>query len=228
MNKPAIILLSGGLDSTTCAAIAKEDGYDLHGLTINYGQKHNYELKAAKLVAQNFKFNSHAVIDIDLASFGGSSLVSKEIEVPKNRNLGIKNDIPSTYVPARNTVFLSIALAKAETINAFDIFIGVNEIDYSGYPDCRPEFILQFEKMMNVATKDAVQNIGKYKIHTPLIKLTKAEIIKKGQQLGIDYQITSSCYSPNKYGQPCGQCDACKLRIKGFYDAGLADPLNYE
>ena len=228
MNKPAIILLSGGLDSTTCAAIAKEDGYDLHGLTINYGQKHNYELKTAKLVAQNFKFNSHAVIDIDLASFGGSSLVSKEIEVPKNRNLGIKDDIPSTYVPARNTVFLSIALAKAETINAFDIFIGVNAIDYSGYPDCRPEFILQFEKMMNVATKDAVQNIGKYKIHTPLIKLTKAEIIKKGQQLGIDYQITSSCYSPNKYGQPCGQCDACKLRIKGFDDAGLADPLTYE
>ena len=228
MNKPAIILLSGGLDSTTCAAIAKKDGYDLHGLTINYGQKHNYELKAAKLVAQNFKFNSHAVIDIDLASFGGSSLVSEEIEVPKNRNLEIKDDIPSTYVPARNTVFLSIALAKAETINTFDIFIGVNAIDYSGYPDCRPEFILQFEKMMNVATKDAVQNVGKYKIHTPLIKLTKAEIIKKGQQLGIDYQITSSCYSPNKYGQPCGQCDACKLRIKGFYDAGLADPLNYE
>lgn len=228
MNKPAIILLSGGLDSTTCAAIAKKDGYDLHGLTINYGQKHNYELKAAKLVAQNFKFNSHAVIDIDLASFGGSSLVSKEIEVPKNRNFGIKDDIPSTYVPARNTVFLSIALAKAETINAFDIFIGVNAIDYSGYPDCRPEFILQFEKMMNVATKDAVQNIGKYKIHTPLIKLTKAEIIKKGQQLGIDYQITSSCYSPNKYGQPCGQCDACKLRIKGFDDAGLTDPLTYE
>ena len=228
MNKPAIILLSGGLDSTTCAAIAKEDGYDLHGLTINYGQKHNYELKAAKLVAQNFKFNSHAIINIDLASFGGSSLVSEEIEVPKNRNLKIKDDIPSTYVPARNTVFLSIALAKAETINAFDIFIGVNAIDYSGYPDCRPEFILQFEKMMNVATKDAAQNIGEYKIHTPLIKLTKAEIIKKGQQLGIDYQITSSCYSPNKYGQPCGQCDACKLRIKGFYDAGLADPLNYE
>ena len=228
MNKPAIILLSGGLDSTTCAAIAKKDGYDLHGLTINYGQKHNYELKAAKLVAQNFKFDSHAVIDIDLASFGGSSLVSKEIDVPKNRNLGIKNDIPSTYVPARNTVFLSIALAKAETINAFDIFIGVNAIDYSGYPDCRPEFILQFEKMMNFATKDAVKNVGKYKIHTPLIKLTKAEIIKKGQQLGIDYQITSSCYSPNKYGQPCGQCDACKLRIKGFYDAGLVDPLTYE
>ena len=228
MNKPAIILLSGGLDSTTCAAMAKEDGYDLHGLTINYGQKHNYELKAAKLVAQNFKFNSHAVIDIDLASFGGSSLVSEEIEVPKNRNLEIKNDIPSTYVPARNTVFLSIALAKAETINAFDIFIGVNAIDYSGYPDCRPEFILQFEKMMNVATKDAVQSVGQYKIHTPLIKLTKAEIIKKGQQLGIDYQITSSCYSPSKYGQPCGQCDACKLRIKGFYNAGLTDPLTYK
>ena len=228
MNKPAIILLSGGLDSTTCAAIAKKDGYDLHGLTINYGQKHNYELNAAKLVAQNFKFNSHAVIDIDLASFGGSSLVSEEIEVPKNRNLEMKNDIPSTYVPARNTVFLSIALAKAETINSFDIFIGVNAVDYSGYPDCRPEFILQFEKMMNVATKDAVQSVGQYKIHAPLIKLTKAEIIKKGQQLGVDYQITSSCYSPSEYGQPCGKCDACKLRIKGFYDAGLTDPLTYE
>ena len=228
MNKPAIILLSGGLDSTTCAAIAKQDGYDLHGLTINYGQKHNYELKTAKLVSQDFKFNSHTVIDIDLASFGGSSLVSEEIKVPKNRNLEMENDIPSTYVPARNTVFLSIALAKAETINAFDIFIGVNAIDYSGYPDCRPEFILQFEKMMNVATKDAVQSVGQYKIHTPLIKLTKAEIIKKGQQLGVDYQITSSCYSPNEYGQPCGQCDACKLRIKGFYDAGLTDPLTYE
>ena len=228
MNKPAIILLSGGLDSTTCAAIAKKNDYDLHGLTINYGQKHNYEIKAAKLVAQNFKFNSHAIININLASFGGSSLVSEEIEVPKNRNLEDEKEIPSTYVPARNTVFLSIALAKAETISAFDIFIGVNAVDYSGYPDCRPEFILQFEKMMNVATKDAVQSAGQYKIHTPLIKLTKAEIIKKGQQLGIDYQITSSCYSPNKYGQPCGQCDACKLRIKGFYDAGLADPLNYD
>ena len=228
MNKPAIILLSGGLDSTTCAAIAKKDGYDLHGLTINYGQKHNYELKAAKLVAQNFKFNSHAIIDINLASFGGSSLVSKEMEVPKNRNLENEKEIPSTYVPARNTVFLSIALAKAETISAFDIFIGVNAVDYSGYPDCRPEFILQFEKMMNVATKDAVQRNERYKIHTPLIKLTKAEIIRKGHQLGVDYKITSSCYTPNQYGQPCGQCDACKLRIKGFSDAGMIDPLTYK
>ena len=227
MNKPAIILLSGGLESTTCAAIAKKDNYDLHGLTINYGQKHDFELKAAKLVAQNFKFNSHVIINIDLASFGGSSLVSEEIEVPKNRNLEDKKEIPSTYVPARNTVFLSIALAKAETINAFDIFIGVNAVDYSGYPDCRPEFILQFEKMMNVATKDAVQKNGRYKIHTPLIELTKAEIIKKGYQLGVDYKITSSCYTPNESGQPCGQCDACKLRIKGFSDAGIIDPLNY-
>ena len=227
MNKPAIILLSGGLDSTTCAAIAKKNNYDLHGLTINYGQKHDYELKAAKLVAQNFKFNSHVIINIDLASFGGSSLVSEEIEVPKNRNLEDKKEIPSTYVPARNTVFLSIALAKAETINAFDIFIGVNAVDYSGYPDCRSEFILQFEKMMNVATKDAVQKNGRYKIHTPLIELTKAEIIKKGHQLGVDYKITSSCYIPNQYGQPCGQCDACKLRIKGFSDAGMIDPLTY-
>tara|TARA_S200000501_G_scaffold163395_1_gene153993 strand:- start:381 stop:1067 length:687 start_codon:yes stop_codon:yes gene_type:complete len=228
MNKPAIILLSGGLDSTTCAAIAKKNDYDLHGLTINYGQKHNYEIKAAKCVAQNFRFNSHAIININLASFGGSSLVSEELEVPKNRNLEHEKEIPSTYVPARNTVFLSIALAKAETISAFDIFIGVNAVDYSGYPDCRPEFILQFEKMMNVATKDAVQGNQKYKIHTPLIKLTKADIIRKGHQLGVDYKITSSCYTPNQYGQPCGQCDACKLRIKGFSDAGMIDPLTYK
>jgi len=227
MNKPAIILLSGGLDSTTCAAIAKKDGYDLHGLTINYGQKHNYELKAAKLVAQNFKFNSHAVIDIDLASFGGSSLVSEEIEVPKNRNLEMKNDIPSTYVPARNTVFLSIALAKAETINAFDIFIGVNAIDYSGYPDCRPEFIFAFEKMANEGTKFA-QGENKIQIHTPLIDLTKAQIITKGIQLGVDYSMTHSCYDPSESGLSCRQCDACILRKAGFEAANITDPTSYQ
>ena len=227
MNKVAVILLSGGLDSTTCAAIANKAQYELHGITINYGQKHNYELLASRKVAKHLKFKSHAIIDIDLASFGGSSLVSDDIEIPKNRDVENAHDIPSTYVPARNTVFLSIALAKAETIKAFDIFIGVNAIDYSGYPDCRPEFVSKFEDMMNVATKDAVQNIGKYTVHTPLIELTKAEIIKKGLDLGLDYNLTSSCYSPRLRGKPCGQCDACKLRLKGFSDIGIEDPLNY-
>ena len=227
MKKPAVILLSGGLDSTTCAAIADDSGYEMHGITINYGQRHDYELEASKLVAKQFKFKSHAIIELDLASFGGSSLVSDKIEIPKNRDLNTAKEIPSTYVPARNTVFLSVALAKAETLNAFDIFIGVNAIDYSGYPDCRPKFISKFEQLMNLATKDAVQNVGTYKIHTPLIKLTKSEIIKKGIELGVNYEITSSCYSPNKYGSPCGCCDACNLRLKGFHDAGLVDPLEY-
>ena len=227
MNEVAVILLSGGLDSTTCAAIANKAQYELHRITINYGQKHNYELEASRKIAKHLKFKSHAIIDIDLASFGGSSLVSDDIDIPKNRDIENVHDIPSTYVPARNTVFLSIALAKAETIKAFDIFIGVNAIDYSGYPDCRPEFISKFEDMMNVATKDAVQHIGKYTIHTPLIELTKAEIIKKGLDLGVDYNLTSSCYSPIEKGNPCGQCDACKLRLKGFSDIGVEDPLNY-
>ena len=172
MNKVAVILLSGGLDSTTCAAIANKAQYELHGITINYGQKHNYELEASREVAKHLKFKSHAIIDIDLASFGGSSLVSDDIDIPKNRDIENVHDIPSTYVPARNTVFLSIALAKAETIKAFDIFIGVNAIDYSGYPDCRPEFISKFEDMMNVATKDAVQHIGKYTIPVSYTHLT--------------------------------------------------------
>ena len=199
----------------------------MHGITINYGQRHDYELEASKLVAKQFKFKSHAIIELDLASFGGSSLVSDKIEIPKNRDLNTAKEIPSTYVPARNTVFLSVALAKAETLNAFDIFIGVNAIDYSGYPDCRPKFISKFEQLMNLATKDAVQNVGTYKIHTPLIRLTKSEIIKEGIELGVNYEITSSCYSPNKYGSPCGCCDACNLRLKGFHDAGLVDPLEY-
>ena len=200
----------------------------MHGITINYGQRHDYELEASKLVAKQFKFKSHAIIELDLASFGGSSLVSDKIEIPKNRDLNTAKEIPSTYVPARNTVFLSVALAKAETLNAFDIFIGVNAIDYSGYPDCRPKFISKFEQLMNLATKDAVQNVGTYKIHTPLIRLTKSEIIKEGIELGVNYEITSSCYSPNKYGSPCGCCDACNLRLKGFHDAGLVDPLKYK
>ena len=226
MKKTAVILLSGGLDSTTCVAIAKDQGFELYGLTINYGQKHIFELESAKSIASYFDIKNHSIIDINLAQFGGSALTSS-MNVPKNRNVSDMNDIPVTYVPARNTVFLSIALAKAETINAFDIFIGVNALDYSGYPDCRPAFISQFEKLANLATKDAVEKRGKYKIHTPLINLTKSKIIKKGLDLNVDYSMTSSCYDPTDKGYPCGLCDACQLRLKGFKEAGLKDPLVY-
>lgn len=226
MKRKAVILLSGGLDSTTCAAIARKKQFELYGLTINYGQKHIFEIESAKFVADYFNMKKHIVIDIDLASFGGSSLTSKNLEVPKNRMIS-NNDIPTTYVPARNTVFLSISLAQAEVINSFDIFIGVNALDYSGYPDCRPEFISQFEKLANLATKESVENKGRYKIHTPLINLTKSEIIQKGLKLNVDYSITSSCYDPHKNGNPCGDCDACILRLKGFEEAGKKDPLNY-
>ena len=226
MKKTAVILLSGGLDSTTCVAIAKDQGFELYGLTINYGQKHIFELESAKSIASYFDIKNHTIIDINLAQFGGSALTSS-MNVPKNRNMSDMNDIPVTYVPARNTVFLSIALAKAETVNAFDIFIGVNALDYSGYPDCRPAFISQFEKLANFATKDAVEKRGKYKIHTPLINLTKSKIIKKGLDLNVDYSMTSSCYDPTDKGYPCGLCDACQLRLKGFKEAGLKDPLVY-
>ena len=226
MKRKAVILLSGGLDSTTCAAIARKKQFELYGLTINYGQKHIFEIESAKFVADYFNMKKHIVIDIDLASFGGSSLTSKNLEVPKNRMIS-NNDIPTTYVPARNTVFLSISLAQAEVINSFDIFIGVNALDYSGYPDCRPEFISQFEKLANLATKEGVESKGRYKIHTPLINLTKSEIIQKGLKLNVDYGMTSSCYDPHKNGNPCGNCDACMLRLKGFEEAGKKDPLNY-
>ena len=226
MKKTAVILLSGGLDSTTCVAIAKDQGFELYGLTINYGQKHIFELESAKSIASYFDIKNHSIIDINLAQFGGSALTSS-MNVPKNRNVSDMNDIPVTYVPARNTVFLSIALARAETINAFDIFIGVNALDYSGYPDCRPAFISEFEKLANLATKNGVEKKGEYKIHTPLISLTKSEIITKGLDLNVDYSITSSCYDPSDNGYPCGLCDACQLRLKGFKEAGLKDPLVY-
>ena len=226
MKKTAVILLSGGLDSTTCVAIAKDQGFELFGLTINYGQKHIFELESAKSIASYFDIKNHSIIDINLAQFGGSALTSS-MNVPKNRNVSDMNDIPVTYVPARNTVFLSIALARAETINAFDIFIGVNALDYSGYPDCRPAFISEFEKLANLATKNGVEKKGEYKIHTPLISLTKSEIITKGLDLNVDYSMTSSCYDPSDNGYPCGLCDACQLRLKGFKEAGLKDPLVY-
>ena len=227
MKKTAVILLSGGLDSTTCVAIAKDQGFDIIGLTINYGQKHIFELESAKSIARYFNIKNHSIINIDLANFGGSSLTSTNMKVPKNRRTADINDIPSTYVPARNTVFLSIALARAETINSFDIFIGVNALDYSGYPDCRPEFISEFEKLANLATKESIEKKGQYKIHTPLIHLKKSEIIQKGMELNVDYSMTSSCYDPYENGNPCGSCDACELRLKGFKDAGKIDPLEY-
>ena len=226
MKKKAVILLSGGLDSTTCLAIAKDQGFDLYALTVNYGQRHDFEMESAKNVVQRFSVQKHSILDIDLAQFGGSALTD-EIDVPKNRDESTMTDIPVTYVPARNTVLLSLALAWAETLESFDIFIGVNALDYSGYPDCRPEFIKAFEQTANLATKAGVDG-KKFKIHTPLIDLTKAEIIQKGIELGVDYGLTSTCYDPKENGNPCGQCDACILRLKGFKDAGLEDPLSYE
>ena len=226
MSNKAVILLSGGLDSTTCLAIAKQQGFDLNTLTINYGQRHDFELKSAQKIVDHFQIKNHSVINIDLAQFGGSALTD-EIDVPKDRSESEMTDIPLTYVPARNTVFLSLALAWAETINAFNIFIGVNVLDYSGYPDCRPEYIAAFEKTANLATKAGVSG-ERFKIHTPLINMKKSEIILNGLKLGVDYSLTSSCYDPLKNGTPCGHCDACILRLKGFQEADAIDPLSYQ
>ncbi|OPY79204.1 MAG: 7-cyano-7-deazaguanine synthase [Syntrophorhabdus sp. PtaU1.Bin058] len=222
----AVVLLSGGLDSTTTLAMALQQGFEAYALTFRYGQRHEAEVKAAERVATFFNVVRHITIDIDLRRFGGSALTDN-IPVPKGReSVEIAHDIPVTYVPARNTVFLSLALAWAETLGAYDIFIGVNALDYSGYPDCRPEYIQAFEKMANLATKAGVE--GKhFTIHTPLINMTKAEIIKKGHELGVDFSITSTCYDPSPDGRPCGQCDACILRQKGFAEGGLKDPLLY-
>ena len=226
--KKAVILLSGGLDSTTCLAIAKQDGYELHALSFNYGQRHEFEINAAKNVANLIGVKNHINLKIDLRAFGGSALTD-DIEVPKEHNPNQNsNEIPITYVPARNTIFLSFGLAFAETIKSNDIFIGVNALDYSGYPDCRPEYIESFQKMAQLATKSATEKNNQITIHTPLIELTKAEIIEKGLELGVDYGITHSCYDPFNNGKPCGACDACQIRIKGFSDAGLRDPLVYK
>ena len=226
MSNKAVILLSGGLDSTTCLAIAKNQGFDLNALTLNYGQRHDFELKSAQKIVDHFKIKNHSVVNINLAQFGGSALTD-EIDVPKDRSEFEMTDIPITYVPARNTVFLSLALAWAETINAFNIFIGVNVLDYSGYPDCRPEYIAAFEKTANLATKAGVSG-ERFKIHTPLINMKKSEIILNGLKLGVDYSLTSSCYDPLKNGTPCGHCDACILRLKGFQEANTIDPLSYQ
>jgi 7-cyano-7-deazaguanine synthase len=225
MKKKAVILLSGGLDSTTCLAIAKKENFDLFALTINYGQRHKYELKSSKEIASLYCVSKHSIIDIDLAKFGGSALTD-DIEVPKNRTETKMSNIPITYVPARNIVFLSIALAWAESLKAYNIFIGVNSVDYSGYPDCRPKFIKSFEETANLATKVGVEG-KEIVIHTPLIDLTKKEIIELGLSLGVNYGLTSTCYDPNKTGNPCGSCDACILRLKGFQSASEKDPLSY-
>ena len=221
----AVVLVSGGLDSTTCLAMAREKGFDLYALTFNYGQRHDHELNSAKMVVDFFNIQNHSIIDIDLAQFGGSALTDK-IDVPKKRDLSDMAEIPVTYVPARNTVFLSLALAWAEVLGSFDIFIGVNALDYSGYPDCRPEYISSYEKTANLATKAGVSG-SSFRIHTPLIDLTKSEIVKVGMDLGVDYSLTSSCYDPDQDGNPCGLCDACYLRLKGFKEAGIIDPLSY-
>ena len=226
MSSKAVILLSGGLDSTTCLAIAKNQGFDLNALTLNYGQRHDFELKSAQKIVDHFKIKNHSVVNINLAQFGGSALTD-EIDVPKDRSESEMTDIPLTYVPARNTVFLSLALAWAETLNAFNIFIGVNVLDYSGYPDCRPEYIAAFEKTANLATKAGVSG-ERFKIHTPLINMKKSEIILNGLKLGVDYSLTSSCYDPLKNGTPCGHCDACIIRLKGFQEADAIDPLSYQ
>jgi 7-cyano-7-deazaguanine synthase len=223
--KNAICLLSGGLDSTTVLAIAKAEGFNITALSFRYGQRHHFELEQARIVADKFGATKHVIIDIDLRSTGGSALTS-DIDVPKNRSLESMTDgVPVTYVPARNTIFLSYALAWAEVMSANDIFIGVNVLDYSGYPDCRPEYIEAFERMANLATKASTSDGKHLKIHTPLIKLTKAEIIKKGLSLGVDYSVTSSCYDPGPDGKPCGSCDSCLLRNKGFAEVGIEDPL---
>ena len=222
MSNKAVILYSGGLDSTTCMAIAGSEGFAPYAVSFSYGQRHSVEMELAKKNARAMGAVDHLVIEFDYRKVGGSALTS-DVAVPKD---GIGDDIPVTYVPARNTIFLSFALGWAEVLGARDIFIGVNALDYSGYPDCRPEYIAAFEKMANLATKAGIEGNG-FRIHTPLIHLTKAEIIKKGLGLGVDYALTHSCYDPTPAGLACGLCDSCRLRLKGFAEAGLRDPAGY-
>jgi 7-cyano-7-deazaguanine synthase len=227
LSREAVVLLSGGLDSATALAIARSEGFDCHALTFRYGQRHVIELAAAERVAKGLGVISHRVVEIDLRQFGGSALTS-DTPVPKKTSADqIGSEIPITYVPARNTIFLSYALAFAEVVGAGDIYIGVNALDYSGYPDCRPEYIAAFERMANLATKAAVAGGQKLKIHTPLIHLTKAQIIRHGLDLGVDYALTSSCYDPDPAGRACGHCDSCLLRLKGFAENGVRDSIAY-
>jgi 7-cyano-7-deazaguanine synthase len=226
--KRAVVLVSGGLDSATALAIARRDGFEICALSFDYGQRHAFELEAARKVCKAAGVARHVVCNLDLRSFGGSALTA-DIPVPKDRpEAEMSAGIPVTYVPARNTIFLSIAVGWAETLAAFDIFLGVNAIDYSGYPDCRPEFIAAFERVANLGTKAGVEGAAEWKIHTPLIQMTKAEIIRTGVALGVDYSLTHSCYDPDAASRPCGRCDSCMLRLKGFAEAGLRDPLSYQ
>jgi 7-cyano-7-deazaguanine synthase len=223
-----VVLVSGGLDSATTLAIARSEGLACYALTFHYGQRHRREVDAAAKVVRSLDAAAHRVIEIDLAALGGSALTDPAIRVPKDRSdLDDPAAIPVTYVPARNTVFLSYALAWAEVLGVFDIFIGVNSTDYSGYPDCRREFIVAFEQMANLATAAAVEGRGQYRIRTPIIDMTKAQIIQTGTKLGVDYSLTHSCYDPDPSGRSCGRCDSCRLRLKGFAEAGLCDPIEY-
>jgi 7-cyano-7-deazaguanine synthase len=221
--RPAVVLLSGGLDSATCLAIARSEGYDCHALSFSYGQRHAAELAAASRVAASLGTSAHRVMHIDLAAFGGSALTDPGIAVPESPTSGI----PVTYVPARNTVFLALALAWSEVLGAADIFIGVNAVDYSGYPDCRPQFVEAFERMANFATRAAVEGRRRLRVRTPLISLSKAEIVGRGLALGVDYSLTVSCYQADEAGSACGRCDSCRLRRAGFEAAGVPDPTRY-
>jgi 7-cyano-7-deazaguanine synthase len=228
MKPKAVCLLSGGLDSATCLGVARRDGFDCYALSFDYGQRHRIELESAARVAAHFRAREHRIAKIDLRVFGASALTA-DIDVPKHRaSAEMSSGIPITYVPARNTIFLSFAMAWAEVLESSDIFIGVNAIDYSGYPDCRPEFISAFEQMANLATKAAVEGRTHLRIHTPLAALNKAAIVKLGSEVGLDFALTHSCYDPGEGGRPCGECDSCVLRRKGFEEAGVRDPLEAE
>lgn len=228
-NQPnAVVLLSGGLDSTTTLAIAKSQGFRLHAMTFRYGQRHQAEIEAAHRIATQFGVAEHVVVEIDLRLFGGSALTS-DLEVPKGRAIDeMRQEIPITYVPARNTIFLSFALAWAEVLKAEDIFLGVNALDYSGYPDCRPEYIEAYQRMADLATREGVEGRQTMTIHTPLIDLTKAQIVRRGLELGVDYGVTCTCYDPSPTGAACGECDACLLRLRGFAENGMKDPAPYQ
>jgi 7-cyano-7-deazaguanine synthase len=224
----AVVLVSGGLDSATTLAIAREQGYEVYALIVDYGQRHRLELECARQVATALGAAGHSIVAVDLRTFAGSALTAA-IDVPKDRpDEVIGQGIPVTYVPARNTVLLSLALGYAEVVGAFDIFMGANVLDYSGYPDCRPEYLAQFEKLANLATKAGVEGKGTFRIHAPLIQRTKAEIIREGARLGVDYALTLSCYDPDGQGRACGHCDSCRLRLKGFQEAGIKDPTIYQ
>ncbi|MEV8095172.1 7-cyano-7-deazaguanine synthase QueC [Kitasatospora sp. NPDC085879] len=229
MGRPAIVLLSGGLDSTTVLAIAKEQGFTPYALSFSYGQRHSVELEAAKRVAEAQGVARHVIADIDLRVFGGSALTD-DIEVPKHDTVeeAESSSVPITYVPARNTIFLSFALAYAEVVGATDIFTGVTAVDYSGYPDCRPEYMDAYAKMANLATRAGIEGTQELKLHSPLIALSKADIVREGLRLGVDYSLTSSCYDPDERGRACGRCDTCLMRLKGFAEAGATDPVQYQ